>query len=45
MAISAILSAIITAIPWSRLQFSLRTLLIVTTLVAMLLGLVMWMVR
>ena len=28
--------------PWTRLKFSLRTLLIATTLIAVLLGLVMW---
>ena len=32
-----------TFIPWHRLRFSLRTLLIVTTLVAMVLGLVVWL--
>jgi hypothetical protein len=32
-------------IPWLRFQFSLRTLLIATTLVAVVLGLVVWMSR
>jgi hypothetical protein len=33
------------AVPWVRCQFSLRTLLIATTLVAVVLGLIVWQVR
>jgi hypothetical protein len=36
------LSAVATAGPWFRCRFSLRTLLIATTLVAVLLGLAVW---
>lgn len=32
-------------LPWKPLRFSVRTLLIVTTLVAVVLGLVVWMTR
>ena len=31
------------ALPWMRYSFSLRALLIATTLVAMVLGLIVWM--
>jgi hypothetical protein len=37
--------ATLTSIPWLRWQFSLRTLLIATTLVAALLGLIAYAVR
>jgi hypothetical protein len=33
------------ALPWFRYQFSLRTLLIATTLIAVVLGLIVWVVR
>jgi hypothetical protein len=36
---------LIAATPWLRFQFSLRTLLIATTLVAVVLGLVVWASR
>ena len=36
------LTGVFATIPWLRLRFSLRTLLIVTTLVALALGLVVW---
>jgi hypothetical protein len=45
LAITGISSFVIAALPWSRLRFSLRTLLIVTTLVAVVLGCVAWAVR
>jgi hypothetical protein len=35
----------LSALPWLRLRFSLRTLLIATTLVAVVLGLVVWASR
>jgi hypothetical protein len=35
--------ATLVAVPWLRYRFSLRTLLIATTLVAMVLGLIVWM--
>ena len=38
-------SGILAAVPWFRWRFSLRTLLIATTLTAVVLGLVVWMVR
>ena len=44
VALSA-LSATFAAAPWIRWRFSLRTLLIATTLVALVLGLVMWAIR
>jgi hypothetical protein len=37
--------AILASLPWVSPRFSLRTLLIATTLVAVVLGLVVWMVR
>ncbi len=37
--------AILAAVPWIRWRFSLRTLLIATTLVAVVLGLIVWLVR
>ena len=40
-----LLSAVFAAAPWIRHQFSLRTLLIATTLIAVLLGLIVWLVR
>lgn len=40
-----LLSACIALLPWLRWRFSLRTLLIATTLIAVLLGLVMWAIR
>jgi hypothetical protein len=45
--IPALLAAILTAIPWMGLKwrFSLRTLLIATTLVAVVLGLIVWLSR
>lgn len=39
----AIVAASAAALPWTRFRFSLRTLLIATTLVAVTLGLVMWL--
>ena len=42
----AVLSfAALATIPWLRWQFSLRTLLIATTLVAVVLGLIVWVTR
>ena len=38
-----IISGSLAAAPWLRWRFSLRTLLIATTLVALLLGLFVWM--
>jgi hypothetical protein len=38
----ALLFAALAALPWIRPTFSLRTLLIATTLIAVLLGLVAW---
>jgi hypothetical protein len=35
-------AALLAALPWIRCQFSLRTLLIATTLVAVALGLIVW---
>jgi hypothetical protein len=40
-----LISATFAAFPWLRWHFSLRTLLIATTLVAVLLGLVVWLLR
>jgi len=40
----AAVAAVATA-PWLRWQFSLRTLLIATTLVAVVLGVIVWMSR
>jgi hypothetical protein len=40
-----LLTSTITAIPWLPWRFSLRTLLIATALVAVLLGLIVWSVR
>jgi hypothetical protein len=40
-----ILSAVIAAVPWAKQRFSLRTLLIATTLVAVVLGLIAWSMR
>jgi hypothetical protein len=37
--------AVVAAVPWLPARFSLRTLLIVTTLVAVVLGLIVWQVR
>jgi hypothetical protein len=44
---SCIMPAIVTAalLPWLRFRFSLRTLLIVTALVAVVLGITVWMLR
>jgi hypothetical protein len=39
------LSAALAAIPWIRWRFTLRTLLIATTLVAVVLGLIVWALR
>ncbi len=39
------IAAALAALPWLRWRFSLRTLLIATTLVAVVLGLIMWAVR
>ena len=39
----ALLFAAVAAIPWLRWRFSLRTLLIATTLVAVVLGLIVWL--
>jgi hypothetical protein len=41
----ALILATFSVAPWIRRQFSLRTLLIVTTLVAVVLGLIVWQVR
>ena len=41
----AIFAALIGALPWLRLQFSLRTLLIAITLIAVVLGLVVWAMK
>ena len=38
-------SMILAVIPWLRWRFSLRTLLIATTLVAVVLGIIVWAVR
>jgi hypothetical protein len=40
-----IISGALAALPWIRWRFSLRTLLIVTALVALVLGFVVWMMR
>ena len=40
-----LLTIALSALPWLRYRFSLRTLLIATTLVALVLGLVVWAVR
>ena len=40
-----LISAAFAAIPWIRWRFNLRTLLIATTLVAVVLGLIVWQVR
>jgi hypothetical protein len=40
-----LLSAAIAAVPWIRCRFTLRTLLIATTLVAVVLGAIVWAVR
>ena len=37
--------AILAAVPWVRWKFSLRTLLVATTIIAVVLGLVVWMSR
>jgi hypothetical protein len=39
----ALLSCVIAVCPWLPLQFSLRTLLVATTLVAVVLGLIVWL--
>ena len=41
----AAVSAAFSAFPWLPRQFSLRTLLLATTLVAVVLGLIVWLVR
>jgi hypothetical protein len=38
-------SATIAAVPWLRVRYSLRTLLIATTFIAVLLGMIVWMSR
>ena len=38
-----LLMAALAAVPWLRWRFSLRTLLIAMTLVAVVLGIIMWM--
>jgi len=43
--LAALLVATAATLPWFRWRFSLRTLLIVTTLVAVVLGIVVWAVR
>jgi hypothetical protein len=43
--IPVLLAGTLTAIPWLCYRFSLRTLLIATTLVAVVLGLAVWAVR
>jgi hypothetical protein len=40
-----VLAASFVGLPWFRYRFSLRTLLIATTLIAMVLGLIVWAVR
>jgi hypothetical protein len=40
---SLLVAASLSAAPWLRLRFSLRTLLIATTLVAVMLGLIVWL--
>jgi hypothetical protein len=40
--VPVLLSVVFAAVPWLRWKFSLRTLLITTTLIAVLLGLVVW---
>ncbi len=42
---AVLMSATLTAVPWIRWRFSLRTLLVATTLVAVVLGLAVWAVR
>ena len=39
------LFAAFAALPWLRWRFSLRTLLIATTLIAVVLGIIVWMTR
>ena len=39
------ITIVLAAAPWLRWRFSLRTLLIVTTLVAVVLGIIVWSVR
>ena len=39
---AVLIAAIFAAVPWLRWRFSLRTLLIATTLVAVMLGLIVW---
>jgi hypothetical protein len=41
----AVLFVILAAIPWIRWRFSLRTLLIATTMIAVVLGLIVWLLR
>jgi hypothetical protein len=41
----AIVTSVLAAAPWVPSRFSLRTLLIATTLVAVLLGLIVWLSR
>ena len=40
--LASLVAAIVAAFPWIRRRFSLRTLLIATTVVAVVLGLVVW---
>ena len=39
------LTSVLGVTPWLRWKFSLRTLLIATTLIAVVLGLVVWLMR
>ena len=41
----AVLSLALASMPWLRWRFSLRTLLIATTLVALLVGMIVWAIR
>lgn len=43
--IAVILSAFVGTVPWLRWRFSLRTLLIATTAIALLLGFIVWSIR
>ncbi len=40
-----LLAAMLAVVPWLRYRFSLQTLLIATTLIAVVLGLIVWQVR
>jgi hypothetical protein len=40
-----LISGVLAAVPWIRWRFSLRTLLIATTIIAVVLGLIVWLRR